>query len=206
MPLILIITRSRNRIMKKLQFLVVLAAIALLVAGCNSTYRETTKSDGTKVVTKKKESVLKDKTFASASNIVGIQLETSASANSSNILPVFRIATGGNTIVSSPEDSKKLVMVRTMSAGILNSITNSSATSQTMIFIGAENDTGDGAAKFINALASLDKAGITTATDADVDADETTATAIVGSAAADSSTAASTTAATNSAAATETTK
>lgn len=145
--------------MKKLFLLVGLAMfIALLAAGCNTMYEEKTVTDGTKTektVSKKRESALKDKILATASNVTGIILETSVSSSSDNILPSFKMATGGTTVVTANKDSGKLVYTKTTSAGILNSITNASATSGTTVFIGSNGDDGTGAAKFIKALAEL---------------------------------------------------
>jgi len=139
------------------------AIITLLVAltalfaltGCDTV----TEYDGAGNVTKvTKASPLKDDILVNSTNATGIVVETSVSSSSENVLPSFRIWTGGNSLVKQNKDCGKLIFTSTVNAGVLTSLTNASAESNTKIFVGASGDTGAGAAKFIAALALLKSA------------------------------------------------
>jgi len=147
-----------------------LIALATLfcVAGCNtakdtaSTTTTTYDSAGNKTSvvesstsTTTKNSPLTDKIVGQVSNITGVIISTSYDSTSSSYSPQIKMATGGSITVTQDKDSDKIVYADTTEAGILNSITNASATSGSTFFIGAKGDKGSGAAKFMTAIAGL---------------------------------------------------
>ncbi len=149
---------------------IVISLIALIVvtfgAGCNSmtdtSVVTTTKPDGTKIVEQRnvveKSSVRKDKITVLSSTMTGLIVQPSGSSSGGTPLADVTIRTGSNTTVSSPANVKRIVHATAKGAGLLNSLTNSSATSDTEVFLGAEGDPGQGAAAFFNALANLQRA------------------------------------------------
>ncbi|MGE4563376.1 MAG: hypothetical protein AB7F32_00770 [Victivallaceae bacterium] len=146
---------------KELQFMakmLIPIAIVAALAGCDTV---TKYGDDGKIKEKQVSSIMKDDTLIVATNVTGIIVETSVSNSSDNVFPSFKIATGGNTIVKQNKDGEKLALAMTISAGILNSMTSATAKSKTIIIIGAKGDTGDGSAKFVDAVAKLANEPIT---------------------------------------------
>lgn len=135
--------------------LIIFPLFVSFFSGCNSLEKTTVTTQGDKTITsniKQKESPLKDKIWVTTSNATGIIVETSVSSSTDNLLPSIKIVTGGNSIATMDKNSPKLLFTRTKSAGLLNSLTSSSATSETVIFIGSKDDKGEGSAMFIKAL------------------------------------------------------
>lgn len=136
--------------MKRIMMMLITVAAVIIGSGCDTV----TKYDKEGNITEKQvHSILKDDTVISASNVIGFEIEMSYSNQSGNWLPTARLLTGGTIFTKMNKSWERIIFASASSAGILNSMTSSTAESTAEVFVGAKGDTGAGAAAFMDALA-----------------------------------------------------
>ena len=128
----------------------------LFCSGCNSSMTVTEYSlDGkniTKVTSKACESPLTHKTFSTSGSVTAIDVETSASASSETAMPHIIIGGSAVAISSAASDDNKPTFGYSWSAGIVKTLTSTSATSGAITYTGVKGETADETAKRINAI------------------------------------------------------
>jgi hypothetical protein len=149
------------------------AAIGLaFLVGCNSSTTVTEYlPDGktiTKVTATSHESPLTHKTFSTSGSVTAIDVETSVSSSGGNVMPHVIIGGSAVSISSAASDDNKPTLGYSWSAGIVKSITSSSATSGALTYTGVKGETADETAKRINAILKLNNvSGLTESSEPD---------------------------------------
>ena len=135
-------------------------AIVLALAGCNSATTTTEYAgDGktvTKTVTTTKESPATHKTFSIAGSVTALDVETSASTDgSSSAMPHVLIGGSAVSVSSSASEDNKPTFGYSWSAGIVKSLTSSSATSGSITYTGVKGETAAETQARVNAIMKL---------------------------------------------------
>ena len=145
--------------MKTLTPIICAIGLALMLAACNSETTITEYDSNGKVVkttTTTSESAARHKDFAIGGAITAVKVETTGSSSSGTLLPNFIIGGGATGVASSPSESTRPVINFSRSAGVLSSLTNSSAYSGSLNYIGTPGETSaETAARLKGVLGAL---------------------------------------------------
>lgn len=135
-------------------------ASSIVLTGCNSI----TKYDPAtgNVIEKSYESPLKDKSMAMGGSFSAVKLESTGSTTSGTPTANFCVGSGTGTLSSSPREDERPVIALSWSAGILSSVTSSSASSGSITYIGTKGETAAQTEIRINALLKLKDSTATT--------------------------------------------
>lgn len=144
--------------MKKITIALLAVGILSLV-GCNTSTTVTEYGPDGKTITKvtatAKESPLTHKTFSTSGSVTAIDVETSMSSSSETAMPHVIIGGSAVSISSAASDDNKPTLGYSWSAGIVKSITSSSATSGALTYTGVKGETAAETAQRINAILKL---------------------------------------------------
>lgn len=177
-------TKSKIRI--TIGLIIIISGIVLLItSGCatpemTKTTETRTLTDGTKVVTettKTKEGLLTSKTYAVGGAVSAVKVETTGGTSSGTFLPNFMVGGGVTSVASSPNKAKKRALTFSWSAGVLASITNTSASSGTLSYVSDDGETAEETVKILNAAVKVKESitgSSTTETEKEEDAKATT--------------------------------
>ena len=133
--------------------LIALLAVGILaLTACNSTVTEYG-PDGKVVKVTAKESPLTHKTFSAAGSVTALDVETSMSTSGDgSAMPHVLIGGSAASVSSAASDDNKPTLGYSWSAGIVKSLTSSSATSGSITYTGVKNETAAETVQRINAI------------------------------------------------------
>jgi hypothetical protein len=135
-------------------------AVCLALTACNSSTVVTEYDANGKTVKtteSKSESPMTDDSISTGGAITALKLETSGGTTTGTILPNILIGGGVTGISKSPKSDSKPIIGASWSAGILNSLFSSSATSGEFRYIGTPSETAEQTATRLKAALDFRK-------------------------------------------------
>jgi endonuclease YncB( thermonuclease family) len=144
--------QNSSRVLNYFILLCALIIAVALLAGCQNK-KVTQQTDGT-IITETTDPWLSNKAVAGAGSVQAVKIETTGSTSSGTLLPNAVVGSGDSAGYTCPVDANVRVIAFSKSSGILNSLTNSSASGVSWTY---QSTDGESAAETAQVVAQMVK-------------------------------------------------